>query len=60
MTAMNDVLKELKALEELTENLRLLFRNEDLLKAEGWYSDSEFLEAVKDEVNDYVETMQEE
>lgn len=57
---MNDVLKELKALEELTENLRLLFRNEDLLKAEGWYSDSEFLEAVKDEVNDYVETMQEE
>lgn len=59
MTAMNDVLKELKALEELTDNLRLLFRNEDLLKAEGWYSDSEFLEAVQDEVNDYLKHMQE-
>lgn len=56
---MNDVLKELKALEELTDNLRLLFRNEDLLKAEGWYSDSEFLEAVQDEVNDYLKHMQE-
>ena len=56
---MNDVLKELKALEELTDNLRLLFRNEDLLKAEGWFSDSEFLEAVQDEVNDYLKHMQE-
>ena len=36
----------LKALEDLTENLRTLFQQEHQLKAEGWYSDLEFQKAV--------------
>ena len=43
---MIDLLKGLKAREELLDNLRFLFRYEDQLKQEGWYSDSEFFEEV--------------
>lgn len=59
MTAMIDSLNELKALKELTENLRFLFQNESRLIADGWYSDLEFLYAVQDVVKDYMEKLKE-
>lgn len=59
MTAMIDSLNELKALKELTENLRFLFQNESQLIADGWYSDLEFLYAVQDVVKDYMEKLKE-
>lgn len=43
---MFNTLEGLKAREELLDNLRFLFRYEDQLKKEGWYSDSEFFEEV--------------
>ena len=46
MTAMLDTFKELKALEDLTDNLRFLFRYEEQLIQEGWYTESEFLQAI--------------
>ena len=57
---MIDSMKELKALEELAEDLRLLFQNEHLLIAEGWYSDLEFLYAVFDTIKEGIKKMQEE
>lgn len=56
---MIDSLNELKALKELTENLRFLFQNESQLIADGWYSDLEFLYAVQDVVKDYMEKLKE-
>lgn len=47
--------EELKAQEELLENLRTLFRYEATLKAEGWYSDAEFQQAVIDAIQAYLE-----
>ena len=44
--AMFDLMKGLKAREEMLNELRFLFRQEDQLKKEGWYSDSDFFEAV--------------
>lgn len=44
--AMFDLMKGLKAREEMLESLRFLFRHEEQLKKEGWYSDSEFFEVV--------------
>lgn len=54
---MIDSLNELKALKELTEDLRFLFQNEDQLIADGWYSNLEFLYAVQDAVKDYIEKL---
>lgn len=52
--AMFNTLKGLKAREEMLDNLRFLFRYEDQLKQEGWYSDSEFFEEV---VNVFLEAV---
>lgn len=46
--------EELKAREVLTDNLRILFQRENQLKAEGWYSDEEFQEAVLDVIKEYI------
>ena len=46
MTAVFDTFEELKALEDLTDNLRFLFRYEEQLIQEGWYTESEFLQAI--------------
>lgn len=43
---MFDKMKGLKAREEMLNELRLFFRNEDRLKSEGWYSEDGFFEAV--------------
>ena len=43
---MFDLMKGLKAREEMLNELRFFFRNEDRLKREGWYSDDGFFEAV--------------
>lgn len=51
---MYDNAEGLKALEELTENLRTLFQREDQLKAEGWYSDEEFQKAVLDVFREFI------
>lgn len=51
--------KELKALEEMTDNLRTLFRHEDQLIAEGWYSKLEFLNAVLDVIQEGIKNMKE-
>ena len=60
-TAMIDSLnKELKALEEMTDNLRTLFQHEDRLIAEGWFSKLEFLYAVYDVIQESIEHMKEE
>ena len=49
--------KELKALEEMTDNLRTLFQHEDRLIAEGWYSKLEFLNAVRDVIQEGIKNM---
>lgn len=49
---------ELKAQEELLDDLRNLFRHEYRLKADGWYSEAEFLQAVLDAISDYLEKQQ--
>ena len=55
--AMFDLMKGLKAREEMLESLRFLFRHEEQLKKEGWYSDSEFFEAVIQTFLEGVEKM---
>ena len=50
-------MKGLKAREEMLEELRFLFRNEEQLKKEGWYSDSDFFEAVVQTFFEGVEKM---
>lgn len=50
---MLDTFKELKALEDLTDNLRFLFRYEEQLIQEGWYTESEFLEAVLEAIEEW-------
>ena len=55
--AMFDLMKGLKAREEMLETLRFLFRHEEQLKKEGWYSDSEFFEAVIQAFTEGVEKM---
>lgn len=47
---------ELKAQEELLEELRSLFRHEYRLKAEGWYS----LQSVLDAIYEYLEKLKQE
>ncbi len=54
---MFDLMKGLKAREEMLEELRFLFRNEEQLKKEGWYSDSDFFEAVVQTFLEGVEKM---
>lgn len=44
--AMLDFMQGLKAREDMLNELRFLFRHEEQLKKEGWYSDSDFFEAV--------------
>ena len=44
--AMLDFMQGLKAREDMLNELRVLFRHEEQLKKEGWYSDSDFFEAV--------------
>lgn len=51
---------ELKAQEELLEELRSLFRHEYRLKAEGWYSEAEFLQSVLDAIYEYLEKLKQE
>lgn len=51
---------ELKAQEELLDDLRNLFRHECRLKADGWYSEAEFLQAVLDAICDYFERQRQE
>lgn len=55
MIAMFKTDEELKAQEELLENLRTLFCYEATLKAEGWYSEAEFQQAVIYAICDYLE-----
>ena len=55
---MFDSSEELKALEDLVDNLRTLFQHEDQLIAEGWYSRLEFLKAVIDVMQDGIEKIQ--
>ena len=50
---MLDTFKELKALEDLTDNLRFLIRYEEQLIQEGWYTESEFLEAVLEAIEEW-------
>ena len=50
---MLDTFKELKALEDLTNNLRFLFRYEEQLIQEGWYTESEFLQAVLEAIEEW-------
>ena len=52
---MFDTDEELKAREELLENLRTLFRYESTLIADGWYSEAEFQQAVIDAINEYLD-----
>ena len=55
--AMFNMMNGLKAREEMLETLRFLFRHEEQLKKEGWYSDSEFFEAVIQTLLEGVEEM---
>jgi len=57
MIAMFNNEDELKAQEVLLDELRNLFRHEYFLKAEGWYSEAEFLQAVLDAISDYLEKL---
>ena len=52
---MLDTFKELKALEDLTDNLRFLFRYEEQLIQEGWYTESEFLQAILAAIEEWQE-----
>lgn len=54
---MFNLMKGLKAREEMLNELRFLFRNEDQLIKEGWLSESEFFETVVETVLDAVKEM---
>lgn len=54
---MFQMMKGLKAREEMLEALRFLFRNEDRLIKEGWLSESEFFDTVVETVLDAVKEM---
>ena len=55
--AMFNLMKGLKAREEMLNELRFLFRNEDQLIKEGWLSESEFFETVVEIVLEAVKEM---
>lgn len=57
---MLDTFKELKALEDLTNNLRFLFRYEEQLIQEGWYTESEFLQAILAAIEEWQENRKKE
>ena len=57
---MLDSFKELKALEDLTDNLRFLFRYEEQLIQEGWYTESEFLQAILAAIEEWQENRKKE
>ncbi len=57
---MLDTFKELKALEDLTDNLRFLFRYEEQLIQEGWYTESEFLQAILAAIEEWQENRKKE
>ncbi len=50
----------LKTREEMLDDLRFLFLNEEMLLKEGWYSESEFFDAVIQTVEETVEMLKEE
>lgn len=54
---MFNLMKGLKAREDMLNELRFLFRNEDQLIKEGWLSESEFFETVVETVLDAVKEM---
>lgn len=54
---MYNFVKGLKAREDMLNELRFLFRNEDQLIKEGWLSESEFFETVVETVLDAVKEM---
>ena len=60
MTAMNNLMEGLKTREEMLADLRFLFLNEEMLLKEGWYSESEFFDAVIQTVEETVEKLKEE
>lgn len=57
---MLDTFKELKALEDLTDNLRFLIRYEEQLIQEGWYTESEFLQAILAAIEEWQENRKKE
>ena len=57
---MFDTFEELKALEDLTDNLRFLFRYEEQLIQEGWYTESEFLQAILAAIEEWQENRKKE
>lgn len=57
---MFDLMKGLKAREEMLNELRFFFRHEHRLKAEGWYSEAGFFEAVMQCFCDYIKKTSEE
>ena len=57
---MLDTFNELKALEDLTDNLRFLFRYEEQLIQEGWYTESEFLQAILAAIEEWQENRKKE
>lgn len=54
---MFNLMKGLKAREEMLNELRFLFRNEDQLIKEGWLSESEFFDSVVEIVLEAVKEM---
>lgn len=54
---MFQMMKGLKAREEMLDELRFLFRNEDQLIKEGWLSETEFFDTVVETVLDAVKDM---
>lgn len=54
---MYNFVKGLKARENMLNELRFLFRNEDQLIKEGWLSESEFFDTVVETVLDAVKEM---
>lgn len=54
---MYNFVKGLKTREDMLNELRFLFRNEDQLIKEGWLSESEFFETVVETVLDAVKEM---
>ena len=57
---MHDTLKGLKAREEMLNELRFFFRNEEQLIKEGWYTEGEFSEAVTEVILEGFRKMNEE
>lgn len=57
---MHDTLKGLKAREEMLNELRFFFRNEERLIQEGWYTEGEFSEAVTEAILEGFRKMNEE